>query len=408
MESRVVSAMDEDVEKPLDISRELIFAGFTQNFSDMMSRRFLDITAVTIGATVNQLSFLSAFRSLLGNILQIPFGRIADNYSKRKIIAVSRILGSILLFYILTIENPSIFIYFVLGINILANVAVIPWNSLLGDYTSEHNRGATIGRINSITGMGGTLALLIAVFLNVVQPEAATRETFNNLILFSAITSFISGILILNVKEKSSYENKEQFHWSKFTQNKVLLRYLVLNFFYGFSMSFSWPLFDYIAINKLGIEVWQISAISLVSMFSSIFFQRFGSGLMDKYGRRPFIVISRVLMAISPASYALASSWIQILVTEAIVGLAMGAWMSSEPTYIIDIAPRNLRATYLASSTTFFGIASFFGSMAGGYYSDNFSLAGFSGVESGLLVSAILRAVVGLVFMSINETKPKE
>ena len=113
-------------------------------------------------------------------------------------------------------------------------------------------------------------------------------------------------------------------------------------------------------------------------------------------------------MAISPASYALASSWIQILVTEAIVGLAMGAWMSSEPTYIIDIAPRNLRATYLASSTTFFGLASFFGSMAGGYYSDNFSLAGFSGVESGLLVSAILRAVVGVVFMSINETKPKE
>jgi hypothetical protein len=70
-----------------------------------------------------------------------------------------------------------------------------------------------------------------------------------------------------------------------------------------------------------------------------------------------------------------------------------------------------MRATYLSINTAIFGIASFFGNLLGGYITDNFLLAAgtFNGINTGLLISAVLRLSTGLLYFSIYETyKPTQ
>jgi MFS family permease len=90
------------------------------------------------------------------------------------------------------------------------------------------------------------------------------------------------------------------------------------------------------------------------------------------------------------------------------MGFGMGAWMSSEPTYIIDLAPVEMRATYLAANTAVFGVATFIGNLLGGYVTDNFLAVGgvLQGINMGLMISVGLRFLTGLLFFLIHETYP--
>jgi len=81
--------------------------------------------------------------------------------------------------------------------------------------------------------------------------------------------------------------------------------------------------------------------------------------------------------------------------------------MSSESTYIIDLAPGELRATYLASSTTAFGVTSFIGSNLGGYIIDTY-FTGIQGLNNGLFLSSALRVLFGLAYLTAYESKKPE
>ena len=80
--------------------------------------------------------------------------------------------------------------------------------------------------------------------------------------------------------------------------------------------------------------------------------------------------------------------------------------MSSDPTYIIDLAPLEMRATYLAANTAAFGLSSFIGNLLGGYITENFLITGgtFQGINTGLMISGTLRFTTGLLFFFIYET----
>ena len=82
--------------------------------------------------------------------------------------------------------------------------------------------------------------------------------------------------------------------------------------------------------------------------------------------------------------------------------------MNSESTYTIDLAPGELRATYLAASATAFGLASFVGSLLGSYVTEHvLSSGGLEAITTGLLISAGLRLILGFAFVTTHETRPK-
>ncbi len=398
--------VEEIEEEPLTPSRALYGTGLTGMFSDNLSHRYVSYLAVSIGLTVSQMSLLRAVQSLSSNVFQLIWGRLVDRHGKKIFQSIGRFLNGALIGAIIFIRTPAWFMSLVIGASICLSLVMPAWSSLLGDYTSSSTRGATIGRINSLSQIGGLMAMVFAFVTSINQVGETTPESYTTLLAMSAVMSFVSGLLSLFAEEKPPAPTEERLEITRVFMDPILRRYLLVNIVYGISMSFSWPLMPFIVVDKLDMKIWQIAIFSVTSSGSSLLSQRYLGDLMDRIGRRPVVVFSRVTMAIAPLVYALATSWLHIVVADIILGVGMGAWMSSGPTYIIDIAPRKLRATYLAANTAVFGVSTFVGNLVGGFVTDNFLVVsgGFQGIETGLLISAALRFFTGLLYFKIYET----
>jgi MFS family permease len=400
---------DEAREEPLKISRPLVLTGGFQVFADQLYNRFIQLLAIAVGATVDQLGILNAVKSVASNILQIFFGRLADRFGKRRFIATGRFLNGAILAAIIVIEAPEWLIPLIVLCSIFVSMALPSWNSLLGDYAPEGRRGEVIGRINSLTQIGGLTAMLIALFISLSQLGPSSRTSYLPVMAMASGASILSGVFVLLTQEKHHNQVGTTLDFSRLLNDVKLRRYLVLNTFYGVGMAFAWPLFPFIITEKLGMPVWQVAVLAITETAANIVTQRFAGRFMDTVGRRPIIVFSRMVMALAPLSYALATSWLHIVIAEVFLGMGMGAWMGSESTYVIDLAPGQLRATYLAASATAFGLASFAGSLLGSYITEHvLTSGGINAINTGLLISAFLRVVLGFAYVAAFESRPRK
>jgi MFS family permease len=381
--------------------------GFTQMFGDSLNNRFNNLLVATAGASVNQMGFLQGAKTLSATLTQLFFGRLSDSFGKRRFISAGRILNAFAIITLIFTDQPGRLIWLVIISSFFNSVSIPSWNSLLGDYTNEQNRGKTIGVINSISQLGSLCAMIIALLISINQQGDTTTESYTIVLGIAAATSFLSGVLIWYTDEKPPREGAKNINIQELLKDPRLTRYLLLNFMYGVGMSFAWPLFPLVITHRLKMKIWQISILSLTSSLISALSQRRIGVVMDSIGRKPIILMSRLTMAIAPLAYAFATEWWQIALGEFFLGFGMAAWMSSESTYIIDLAPGELRATYLASSTAAFGVASFIGSNLGGYVIETY-FSGIEGLNNGLILSSALRILFGLAYLSAYESLKPE
>ena len=406
----VFSAVTEGADsRTLKVSRSLVLTGASQVFSDQLYNKFIILLAVASGTTVDQMGILQAVKSVSSNIFQVFFGRLADRRGKKFLITIGRLLNGLGLAAIIFIEVPEWLIPIIVLCAIFVSMVSPSWNSLLGDYAPKGRRGEVIGRINSLTQMGGLLAMVVALSINLSQSGPTTRASYIPVIAMASFASFLSAVLILFVEETRNEYERTPLNFGKLVGDRRLRRYLLLNASYGVGMAFAWPLFPFVITQKLGMTVWQVAVLAITETGANIATQRISGAFMDRVGRRPVIVFSRTIMALAPISYALATNWLHIALAEIFLGLGMGAWMSSESTYAIDLAPGELRATYLAASATAFGISSFAGSLLGSYTVEHvLSVGGMDAINMGLLISAGLRVILGLAYFKAYESNPKQ
>ncbi len=393
--------MTEEALKP---DKTLYTTGFLQNFGDQLIQRFINLLAIAVGASVNQLGLLNATRMLASNLFQVVFGRIADRYGKKKLIATGRILNGLTLAAILLVDTPNWVVNLVIAASIFTSMAIPSWNSLLGDYTTESRRGEVIGRVNSVSYIGGLVAMVTAFLISVNQTGSVTRASYTPVMILASGASLITGVTALFLKEQEPKPG-ESLNLAEVMGNPDLKRFLGLVFLYSIGSSVAMPLFPYIMAAKLQLTVWQVAVTSITNMLAAVLSQPYVGKLLDKLGRKRILVFSRMAMASSCLIYPIASSWVHIALVEAISGLAISSWLSAQSTYMIDIAPRKLRATYLASSMAAIGVATFIGSNLGGLIVQNVLGGSLAAVETGLYIAGALRIILGVLFLTIKEKR---
>lgn len=389
-------------EEPIETDRALYATGFLQNTADQLVRRFINLLAIAVGATVDQLGLLNASSMLASNLLQVLFGRVADAHGKKRLIAAGRVLNGLALAALLLVETPGWVVTLVLAASVFTSMAVPSWNSLLGDYTTDSNRGQVIGKVNSVSYAGGLAAMAAAFLISVNQSGPVTRASYTPIIIIASASSLAAGFTSLILKEHEP-RGGESLHLGEVLSNPPMKRFLLLVFLYHVGSSIAMPLFPYIMTAKLHLTVWQVALTSITNMLAGAISQPYVGRLLDRLGRKHILAFSRMALASSCLVYPLASSWTHIAAVEAVSGLAISSWFSAQSTYMIDLAPRRLRATYLASSMASIGVATFIGSNIGGQLVQNLLDGSLSAVETGLYLGGALRILLGGLFLTINE-----
>jgi len=393
-------------EEPLKPNKPLKATAFLQQYSDQLIQRYINLLAIATGATVDQLGFLNATRILSINLFQLLFGGIADRIGKKPLIITGRTLNAAALLAILTIEAPSMVINLVILASIATSMAIPSWNSLLGDYTTNTRRGETIAKINSIAYLGGLTAMTTAFLISIRDTAATTRQSYTPIIILAAAASLLGAATALLLQEKPAVQTKQPLNLTQILQDKPLTRFLLLTFLYTLGSSIAMPLFPYILTEKLHLTVWQVALTSITNTLIGAISQQKIGPILDRVGRRQVLTFSRMIMAGSCLIYPFATHWTHIAFVEALSGLGIASWLSSQSTYIIDIAPQRLRATYLASSMAAIGVATFIGSNLGGQIVQNILGGELAAVQTGLIAAGILRLILGLAYMTVPETRP--
>ena len=396
-----------DVEDGLKPTLVLYGAAASTYFSDSLLLNFLFPYAVVLGASFDQMGLIRSARNLFQNVLQMGWGEVSERVGRRILVAMGYLSSGCFIIAFLFSGEPAQLLALIIIQSILWSAAIPAWSSLLADYTSLRTRGKILGKVGAVSQFSGVVAALIVALATYTQPGEMTASSFTIPFALSAATAMLGAILILLVKEAKVERN---IHGKTGILSPLLDRdfraFLIVNGFYWFTMAFAWPLFPYVTVDVVHATVWQIAVISAASgLVTSIAQPKFGS-LIDRFGRKPILIVSRASFSLYPLLYAFATDWLHLLAINMLLSVSMSASMVSFSAYIMDSSPPGMRANYAAASNMIMGIATFLGSITGGVFTSQLSTS--TGAElalfTGLVSSAVLRLITSLGLLLIKET----
>lgn len=395
-------------EEHLKESKALYLAGASQSIPDTIIDRFTSTMAVAVGSNVAESGLINGARQLALTLPQVVFGGIADQIGKKKMIIAGRILCGVSFAILAFVGTPFWLLAMIVAVSTSIAMAQPAWGSLVGDYAGELRRGTIIGRINSVAQLGGFAAMITALLITLNQSGPMSMASFTPLLLIASASSFSSAFLISLTEERPPTAVKRRsFDFGSLLADRYLRRFLIVSFVFGFGAATASPFFSYITVGKLKMNIWMIASSAAANLALSVLSQRVFGRIIDRVGRRPVMVFSRVGMAASTLVYAFATDWWQIVAVEAFVGIELAAWACGQATYIIDIAPQRLRATYLAASMTAMGVSNFLGSYIMGTITKGFiASTDYAAISLALIFTAVLRFTFGFLFLTVRESKP--
>jgi len=150
-------------------------------------------------------------------------------------------------------------------------------------------------------------------------------------------------------------------------------------------------MYDYLHASEIEIGL-TISAFAITRVLSQ---GPFGS-LSDRYGRRPFIIISLLGYSIVSFLYIFATQTWHILAIRAVQGLFSGALWPVSDAMVMDICDPKHRGKVISTIQIAYNAGWFAGPFLGGVIADLFGLSATFGFSAGLSFTAF---IVALIFL---------
>jgi len=384
--------------------RQILF-----NFSSGIINPYVSIYAVQLGASSEEMGWLSSLTNLFGNVLQVPWGLLSDKMGKYlPAILIGGLLSASLWLPFLIVTEPVQLISIIVLQALAASIVAPAWASLIGRMMSKSRRGVITSYINIAASIGSIGATLLSGYVMTIV-GGSLSNMYMIPILLAALFGVLSSIAMVKVREEkkiSRNHTSSWIDWKEFRSNVNFQTLCKVSFIHSLFMSMSWPLFAITKVQVVGADMMQIAFISVISGLIGIIIRRFIGRITDYAGRRTLLVISRAGIFIYPTLYALATNVYYLFLAELIVGVFGAISDIVLFAYQLDITPQDQRGAGIALYNMVIGVATFLGSLSGGYIPSILALAGFNSLLSFQItyaISAVGRLCGGILFLRIKE-----
>ncbi len=333
-----------------------------------------------LGASVTIIGFLSMIQTAENLIFQLPGGYLADRYGRRKIIILGtaiRTISPVIYFFAPSWEWVVPAVIF----NGMASLYMPAFSAIIADSLPEERRGAGYGAYNMITSIPRSFSPIIG---GIIMDAYGYRRGLRLFLVFQFMVSVIMTIVRWRILKETvevktgTMRRPVLGSLSDFPRPiKVMMLVAIIGSFSGrIVMDFtSLYAIEVIKISntQLGLLTTTIGAISSILALP-------GGMLSDRYGRKPAIMLSRVVSPISQGLVTITSSFTPYFTVRVInsVGLALGGggMYAGGPSWnalIADIVPPEKRATVMGTIGTLTGIVAAPSSIIGGWLWQNYS-----------------------------------
>jgi len=344
-----------------------------------------------LGATKELLGILLMLETVGQIIFQLPGGILADRFGRRRIIVFSsffRIASPIIYMFSThwTHMAPGIIL------NSAAMLGVPATNALIAESLPQKSRGAGYAAYRMVTWMPMIVTSLLG---GIVMDYYGIVQGVRLCLIASLICSIISAFLrwrfitetlettvvkAENVRvQKSSLKDRLRQQLGTIPRSVWIL--ILVSSLSGFAMRVVFSFMVVYSVEVVGLTKTQWGVIgTVVSLISTVLTVPTGI-LTDRIGRKPCIIISRILSPLSTLGFTFATNFWQMCVVRAVGGVARGfgglvwgviggpAWQA----LVADVTPPRSRGKIMGMMGTITGIVSTPASWVGGYMYDNIS-----------------------------------
>ncbi len=387
------------------------------NLGKGMADPYVPYLAYGLGATPAELGWLQAFTNLFPAVMQVPWGKLSDFFGRRiPFLIIGGVMSFALYFFMIGAMDAWQLIILVAIQMFIGSMMIPTWSALVGDVTTVKNRGSVMGRFFAVSSLA---SLIGTIFAGAVIPEAgSTFERFALPFFIAGASGIIGSLILFEIMEQKKrmfaspktifkFSLKSFIFISDLSENKYFRNLIVLNTSFNFIMSIIWPILILTYVSVLNASALEIGIMTVISTAATLFFQTKVGRLLDVIGPMPQILISRFAYISVPVVYALATQVWHIYALNALLGFANAMANVAFFAYILDVAPDEKKGEYFAVYNTIIGIATFVGSIIGGYlawfflnYYDGDWVLGLGAVYA---VSALGRAACAVWFFKLKD-----
>jgi len=325
----------------------------------------LFVTTV-LKANMAALGFLDGLGEALVSLSQAGSGYISDKIRKRKIfIWLGYLFGSLSrLGYALSSAWPHLIPFRIM--DRVGKIRSAPRDALVADVSEHKSRGKNFGLLRTMDNLGAVAGILICIVL-------IDHIGFRPLFALAAIPSLAGALLILFFLHEKKPDR------TKLTKG-ISFRHLNKNFklFLSLSALFSLGAFSYsfllLYASKFGFKTSFLPVLYLIyTAAASLFSYPFGR-LSDKIGRKPVLTLSFLLWGVVCLSFIASQSRPMIALTFVVYGAHKGALDPVQRTYVSELAPCDLRASFLGGFQMVIGLCALPASFIAGILWDRVGL----------------------------------
>lgn len=246
------------------------------------------------------------------------------------------------------------FVYCILQVS--SNTAQAPYQAFIPELVPPDKRGLASGVKNVVEILGGLLVMRLAAFFMGQYEEYAKVYWLWITCGVLAIVFLVTGLFtLLKVKEKPVSEGPGVSITSFFQSFKVDLKHSDFGWFLASRSVLGIPgvvlqiftlyfLMDYIRIeNPTGVagDLMVVVGVSLLAMVYP------AGWLTDRIGRKPVVIISGLVGALGIVFLYFSHSYVPILLSGAVIGMANGIMLSSTWALATDLTVKGEEGRYL-------------------------------------------------------------
>lgn len=380
------------------IGRNIFLLGLVSLFTDLSSQMIfplipLYLTSV-LGASAYVVGIVEGAAETTASLLKVVSGYWSDKIKKRKPFVLLGYGLSALAKPLFAIANSW---SFVLGVRVTDRVGKglrdAPRDALVAESCGKDVLGKAYGYQRSMDGFGSVLGAVAAFILLPILG-------YKNIFSLAIIPGIFAVLTVLFIKEKIANKNSVKKEPLKINFGALSFN---LKLFVIVTAIFSLGHFGYafLLLKSKDMGFTDHTTIFLYAFFYLIYtIITIPAGIIsDKIGRKPILLLGYILFAVTCVGLIFANSFYSLLFFFAVYGIFFALIDGTQRAFIVDLSPKELKATALGTLQTAIGIVALPGGFIAGLLWDKF------GSTATFVYGAVLSIIALILFLFIKNPK---
>jgi len=369
-------------------------------FNSITTSGFLAAFALALGANNLQIGILAAI-PFLAQIVQIPVILVVEKIRRRKAMAVLSWFSSQLLWFPIALipvfigapsaMATSVLLGLMTARGLLNAVCNAAWNGWIRDLVPQRILGRFFSRrLAFATAAGVVFSLVAALFVDYWRGYVPGEDAilgYTYVLLFGALFLGLASPVFMSLMPEPLMQPILGLQPSlrqrlsaplKDTNFRHLMQFLL---FWGFASNLAIPFFAVYMLERIGLSITWVIALSILSQFFNIFFLRVWGRFVDRFGNKAvlslcaslyLLVILGWIFTTMPEPYSLTMPLLVML--HVFAGIANAGVTLSVGTIGLKMAPQGESTSYLAGASLTTNLGAGLGPLCGGLLADFFSV----------------------------------